>query len=264
MRRPRLYWCDVELQGHPSYEWREHHSYDELIFAEEAEPIESTPNKGWSWPGGEKDERVRLPTFTRAIPRRKPPPEPAGIEMCSSQTLELWKADQMKFPPYTYLPLYLFVEKGGGRKRVACADERERLMGFPTGYTRALYKKEAEDEAAQRSQEVGRMAAIGNAFHAVVVAILLDLWMMEIGERSDLKGAAEILRHWHHMMQHMSEEGVDDPGCMDLPMIRSISEEEAEEKKSPAGARWFSAKVPQDVRKSPGGARTGASYAAGS
>ena len=91
------------------------------------------------------------------------------------------------------------------------------------------------------------MAAIGNAFHAVVVAILLDLWMMEIGERSDLKGAAEILRHWHQMMQHMSEEGVDDPGCMDLPMIRSISEEEAEEKilqLEPAGS------VPKSLRMS--------------
>ena len=102
VRRPRLYWCDVELQGHPSYEWREHSTYDESI-----------PNKGWSWPGGEKDERIRLPTFTRAIPRRKAPPAPAGIESCSAQTLELWKADQMKFLPYTYLPLYLFVEKGG-------------------------------------------------------------------------------------------------------------------------------------------------------
>ena len=133
VRRPRLYWCDVELQGHPSYEWREHHSYDELIFAQKQSRSSPSPTKaGHGLEGRKMRGSGCLPSH---VPSRDET-EPAGIEMCSSQTLELWKADQMKFPPYTYLPLYLFVEKGGERKRVACADERERLMGFPTGYKR--------------------------------------------------------------------------------------------------------------------------------
>lgn len=81
------------------------------------------------------------------------------------------------FPPYTFLLQYLFREVAGERTRVANADEREVLMGYKKGYTRALFKKAPASEEEREAQEVATLAAIGNAFHAVTVAILLDLWL---------------------------------------------------------------------------------------
>lgn len=73
---------------------------------------------GWSLPGAELDEGLRLPTFTRAIPRKKPPPNPAGIHQCDDQTLRRWKGDEMKFPPYTYQPQFLFRHRDSGDVRL--------------------------------------------------------------------------------------------------------------------------------------------------
>ena len=84
----------------------------------------------------------------------------------------------MKYPPYTYRPEFLFHNaKGDDVKRVASVTEQEQLMGYPTGYTLALFRKEAETEAEREKQTVAREAAIGNSFHTVVVACLLDLWL---------------------------------------------------------------------------------------
>eukprot|EP00438_Fugacium_kawagutii_P002160 Skav219901 [mRNA] locus=scaffold841:268590:273317:+ [translate_table: standard] len=58
-------------------------AYDEVIFEEKPEPMEKVADKGWSWSGGEADDSLRLPTFTRAIPRDRPPPAPAGLSSCS-------------------------------------------------------------------------------------------------------------------------------------------------------------------------------------
>ena len=201
------------------------------MFQEKVEPLELVPDEGWRWPGAELNDGLKLPTFTRAIPRSRAPPKPAGMHLCSEETKRLWREDKMKFPPYTYLPHYLFVEKGNGeRRRVASADERERLMGFPTGYTCALFKKEASNAEEEEEQEVARQAALGNSFHAVVVAVLLDLWMMFRGERCNHLGASKIVSRWHQLMG-MNAGGLseDEEGQADLPLTKSLTEDEMEE-----------------------------------
>eukprot|EP00438_Fugacium_kawagutii_P000873 Skav218505 [mRNA] locus=scaffold1564:7454:12902:+ [translate_table: standard] len=201
VRRPRLFWSNIKLLDHESFTRWNHDDYDEVVFDEKLEPLELVPDSGWRWKGAEKDETLRLPTFTRAIPRKKPPPHPAGLSQCSESTLELWRKDDMKFPPYTYQGQFLFQDqKLPGRVRVASATERERLMGFRTGYTEALFKKEAGSPQEEKQREIDRQAALGNSFHAPTVACLIDVWLWSTGVRMDPLGSNHILHKWHEAM----------------------------------------------------------------
>ena len=139
VRRPRLYWCNVSVDDHASYQLNHHELYDVLEFNEPLEPLRAVCDGVWIWPAAEVNQNIRLPTFTRAIPRKNPPREPAGLGM--------------KYPPYTYRPEFLFHDaRGDDVKQVTSVTERERLMGYPTGYTLALFRKEAETEAEGRKQ----------------------------------------------------------------------------------------------------------------
>ena len=231
VRRPRLYWSNVALEDHGSFT-REHFGlYDAVVFEEHSEPIGKVADEGWKWTAGEEDDQLKLPTFTRAIPRRKPPVEPAGLKSCDEATVRLWQGDRMKFPPYTYLPQYLFEKQdGSGSKRVASVGERERLMGFPTGYTLALHKKEPQSEQEKIDQTVEREAALGNSFHTVTVACLLDLWLWSMQVRTDPMGAKAIVEKWH---EAMDKQHFDDFGLIDVEGVKASEEfkEPVEEEK---------------------------------
>eukprot|EP00435_Cladocopium_sp_Y103_P045195 s780_g12.t3 len=246
VRWPRLYWSNIELEDHESFTRGYHSLWDEVVFEEEVGPMEMIPEKGWCWPAGLGDEKAKLPTFTRAIPRTRPPVQPAGIGSCSPETLTLWKADKMKYPPYTYQPQFLFqCEKDEKKQRVAVANERERLMGYRTGYTLGLFKKEPTNAAEEEKQEVERCAAIGNSFHAVTVACLLDLWLWTARVRSDPLGAKAIVKSWH---QEMGEKAYGDFGGLllkeDTQKELSLQELEQEEavmnsQVDPKRAEWL-------------------------
>eukprot|EP00438_Fugacium_kawagutii_P020958 Skav211849 [mRNA] locus=scaffold305:925833:932175:+ [translate_table: standard] len=198
VRRPRFFWSNVKLRDHPGFSRVRHPSYDEIEFQAKLEPLERVADPGWKWKAAEKQEELRLPTFTRAIPRKRPPPSPAGIRQCNEETLKRWELDQMKIPPYTYQEDFLFHNtKLPGQKRVASSEERERLMGFKTGYTLALFKKEATSTEEENSREVERQAALGNSFHTVVLAGLLDLCLWSAGVVVDPQGIDAIVSRAH-------------------------------------------------------------------
>lgn len=137
----------------------------------------------------------------------------------------------MKYPPYTYKEDFLFEsKKDSNKKRVASASERERLMGYPTGYTLGLFKKEPGSVFEMEQQEVARCAALGNSFHAVTVACLIDLWLWSAGVRTDPMGAKAIVERWH---KEMSEKAFSDFGGLLLKekqaMSSSLQELELEE-----------------------------------
>eukprot|EP00435_Cladocopium_sp_Y103_P043342 s1615_g12.t1 len=145
VRRPRLYWSNVELEDHESFTRGHYPLWDELEFEEELEPLGPIADEGWTWPMGQKDSNSRLPTFTRAIPRKRPPAAPAGIASCSAETVMRWRTDSMKYPPYTYKDEYLFESKETpSLKRVASANERKRQLS----------QKELEEEEAVMTQPV--------------------------------------------------------------------------------------------------------------
>ena len=206
VRRPRLYWGSVEIEDDGSFIREDGPVADRLVFEEERERLGSILEPGFGWPGHELDPGLRLPTFTRAIPRSRPPPQPAGIKGCDEETLRRWREAKMMYPPYTFRPEFLFRNEATGESRVANASEREMLMGFKRGYTLALFKKVATDDVERWREEVCRCAALGNSFHCPTVAVLLDLWLWSRKVRTDLVGAKAILARWHQEMQEISQE----------------------------------------------------------
>ncbi len=204
VRRPRLYWSSCGLDDHGSYRREDGARGDVMRLIGPVEPLEAIPDEGWGWPGGEIDGDLKIPTFTRAIPRVRAPPAPAGIASCSAETLEEWRMDKMKFPPYTYQPQYLFRHCETGATRVASSGEREVLMGFRRGYTLALFKKKPETEKEEEEQEVARQAALGNSFHCIVMAVLLDLWLWTRKVRTEPVGTQAILASWHEELLEKS------------------------------------------------------------
>ena len=136
----------------------------------------------------------------------------------------------MSFPPYTYAPAYLFGKLDRSQdKRVASATERERLMGFPTGYTKALFKKPPETPDEEFRQDTARKAALGNSFHCVTVGWLLDLWLWSIYVRTDALGSEAILERARALIRGTvyNDEGVKEVE----PSLRweSLSEIEEED-----------------------------------
>ena len=192
VRRPRLYWSGCGLDDHGSFRREAGERAEVVRLLGDKEPLEAIPDPGWGWPGGELDDNLKLPTFTRAIPRSRPPPAPAGLSSCSEETVQKWKSDRMKFPPYTYQPQFLFRHRETGDARVASAGEREVMMGFKRGYTLALFKKKPTSEKEAEEQEVARQAALGNSFHCIVVAVLMDLWLWTRKVRTEPVGTQAI------------------------------------------------------------------------
>ena len=103
-------------------------------------------------------------TFTRAIARVRPPRDPAGIGHTPEDARRRWRADEFRYPPYTYKLEYCLSDSCNLRVRGAA--EREVLMGFLPGHTLAKCK------GVLPSHDV-RCAAVGNSFHTGVVASVL-------------------------------------------------------------------------------------------
>ena len=218
-RRPRLYWSSSGVDDHGSFSREYYGKIERLKLEGPVEPLEMVADPGWRWPEAEVNDMAKLPTFTRAIPRKKPPHSPAGISACDELTLERWRKDKMQFPHYTYKPQWLFRAEDGSGERVANANERELLMGFPKGYTLALFKKKPKDESEATDQEVRRKAALGNSFHCVVMSILLDLWLWSRKIRTEPLGTKEIIKRWHEEMaqraEALNDTSDDEETCMD-------------------------------------------------
>ena len=68
------------LEDHPSFQTSHHELYKVIDLNEELEPLNLVcDEEGWVRPAAEVSKGIRLPTFTRAIPHKNPPSDPAGI-----------------------------------------------------------------------------------------------------------------------------------------------------------------------------------------
>ncbi len=182
VRRPRNFWC----RDSSGNEWTAPPDGSLLLYDDYVELIVTVPlmedskwlTPGWEWPSGKEQPMLRLPTLTRSIPRKKPPPRPAGLSRCPEETLELWRSHNMRFPPYTYLKDYLVFSQGRGR--VVNSEEREALSFFPKGYTLAVKSKKLSSWTAVEDE---RCCLVGNGFHAGAVAVLVSwrLHQLEVG-----------------------------------------------------------------------------------
>lgn len=180
-KRPRLYWLSTPLMEVEGVAKMTKGQYDVLSYEGEMEDMNDVLVKDWTWRHGEADPKLRFPTFTRSIKRKRPPKRPAGISHTNEKALERWKLHEYRFPPYTYDRKYL-VEGPNGRMRILHSSEREVLMGYERGHTQEMVKKEPESHEEQVEMEDLRCSALGNSFHTLTVACILDhaLWSLGV------------------------------------------------------------------------------------
>ncbi len=133
MHRPRYCWTQEDLSGaiegveivRKSYWWE----------VSAKGPYPSTSDwiqPGYSWKG--EDSNAIFPTCMKAIKRIRPPPKPAGLAKCTQDTINRWRSDAYRFPPYQYADRYLITK--GDKWRLLPPVERELLLGYGIGHTR--------------------------------------------------------------------------------------------------------------------------------
>lgn len=96
---------------------------------------------------------------------------PAGLQGCSPHERARWVQDEYRYPPYQYRDDRGLWDKKGNW-RLPSVEEKEALMGFPVGYTRACMVK-----SKQKSQECldKRHRLLGNSWQVGVVGFGLGI-----------------------------------------------------------------------------------------
>ena len=154
VRRPRLYWCAWPVEAQEDEHMEIYPSYHHWKFQD----VRGKPDH---WVEGDwyRLGKGPLPTFTRALPRDRPPLRPAGLEGASDAARQRWMEDRYRFQVYQYEDHNLLWHQGSWR--LPTLEEREVLMGFDRGYiSSALSPKLTESERFN----IG-CGMIGNTFH---------------------------------------------------------------------------------------------------
>ena len=182
-RRPRLFWVDWEVKARGEEALIPHARYKEWIF-----PCINYDHEWWLEKFCKHEGNKLIPTLTRALPRRLPPKKPAGIESASEQARKRWEADNYRFQVYQYETSHL-VTKPDGTLRLPSVAERERLMGFPTGYASlGLPTKLTLDEAFNTGA-----CMLGNSFNVYCITFLLDELLAQFSDEHQPRQLDRIL-----------------------------------------------------------------------
>lgn len=195
VRRPRFFWVSEELDFRPLGIVEAGPDYTTVHLSAPLEPTELWVSPGWSWQG---DEDTSLPTFTRSIPRRKPPPSPAGLAHTPEDARQRWYEDDYRYPPYTYKTQFCLSD--GSRLRVCGAAEREVLMGFLPGHT---YVKSKQGVLA--NQDV-RCSSVGNSFHTGVVSAILTQGLLRLFPNLCLPTPTEMAHNFFKVLGRTQKE----------------------------------------------------------
>ena len=189
VRRPRFFWCEPPVCEGQGLALRAGHRGSVAALEGPLEPEAAWVLPGWRFVS-DHDDKVRLPTFTRAIPRSRPPPGAPGLWTVPLHVRGRYEADWRRFGPYTYDDRFCLIPEGDSlqgadtnpRTRVAVASEREVLMGFLPGHTRKTHKGAPGLRAADGFEEdTVRCALIGNSFHTTAVATIVGNQLCSLG-----------------------------------------------------------------------------------
>ncbi|CAK0803605.1 unnamed protein product, partial [Prorocentrum cordatum] len=165
VRRPRLYWLSWQLQARVDVieiQETEFHHKVKLHVAAEAAPVWA--EDGWSL----LDPSHVLPTSAKLYKRSSPPTPVAGIKTASDIAIEQWTASSYVTQVCNFEDQNLLWDAARDKWRIPTADERETLMGFDRGYTRAAVK----DSLPGVEAEIIRSSLIGNSLSVQVVSHL--------------------------------------------------------------------------------------------
>ena len=92
VNRPRNYWTMPTLQGGEGFEVWPDATGQRGRLSGPLEPSFAWVLPDWEWRPGDASQ-IRLPTFTRAIPRSRPPPGAPGLYEADSETLQRYFGD---------------------------------------------------------------------------------------------------------------------------------------------------------------------------
>ena len=167
-KRDRLYWFDWSLESEPGVTLypppnSAAESYGQVVFNTDVD-TSGLFKPGWAPPTGKTPG-----TFTTAQPSLLPRPWPAGLARCDESTLQRWRADRHRFPPYQYRPAALLYHPDRPEGRIPDVQERERLLGFPVDYSFTCLPKNEIKANPLRHEDV-RMTLLGNSWSVPVVA----------------------------------------------------------------------------------------------
>lgn len=136
MRRPRFCWTTEDIDGlFPDVRLVAGKYWTEIIAAAEYPQMEQWMDDGFEWKGGQ--EGAVLPTCLKSIPRRCPPPRPAGLGKCDWETKERWREDSFRYPPYQYQAQFVFTNESTWR--LVNANEKELLLGYGYKHTEVAW-----------------------------------------------------------------------------------------------------------------------------
>ena len=132
----RRRWCSEQLESvfpDVTISWER---YWKRVFAQAEYPtLDQWISDGYEWKGADWGEV--LPTCLKSIPRKVPPPRPAGLEKCDALTKERWHQDSFRYPPYQYQERFVFTS--GDSWRLVNANEKELLLGYGFRHTEVAW-----------------------------------------------------------------------------------------------------------------------------
>lgn len=195
VRRPRFFWLSEEVDFSDVGCVEPGPSYSTVHVVAPKEPPGLWVSPGWQWLG---DENTSLPTFTRSIPRWRPPPRPAGLAHTPEEARRRWAGDGCRCPPYIYKTPFCLSD--GLHTRVCGAAEREILMGFLPGHTYVRAKS-----GVKANQDI-RCSSVGNSFHTGVVSTILRQGLIKLYPNLKLPSPEEMAQNFHKVLGRTQKE----------------------------------------------------------
>ena len=99
VRRPRYYWINWVVRSSPGVQVEAKDECRHVKLAGKGFPSHLWVSDGWEFCG---NEATKLPTFVRAIRRKKQTHLPAGIATTPKPARQRWRRDNWRYPPYHY------------------------------------------------------------------------------------------------------------------------------------------------------------------
>ena len=105
----------------------------------------------------------------KSTPRQRPPPRPAGLHRCDLDCQARWASHKYRFPPYHYLPQFLFWK--GNSWRLADSSEKEVLLGYGYKHTKLCYSA-SKIKQSKIQYEDERLSLLGDSFSVISFVII--------------------------------------------------------------------------------------------
>ena len=110
-----------------------------------------------------------FPTSLKSIPRERPIRRPAGLNKCDAATIERWRSDQYRYPPYQYGPNCIITTPSAWR--LLNEEEKEILLGYGYQHTIMAWSASQQKQNPQCFSDC-RHRLLGDSFSIFSFAIL--------------------------------------------------------------------------------------------